>query len=623
MDGCEVGLHRYQQFYRKVPLLLLDILAIAASIWLAFGLRFDFISGSIMPAYEQVIQALILFSLLIKLPTFHFFRLYNSIWKYASTYEVWLILSAVTLSNLILQIVVQIVDMKMPLSIRFLMPILDAFFIVGIRFSYRFGRRIQQGIGFRRFPGKRVLIMGAGAAGARLIQDMQLHRTLGLTPIAAVDDDPAKKGMQVYGVSVVGNRYDLPEAIGKYQIEEVIIAIPELKQADFNEIVELSAETGCHVRALPALSQLIDGTVLVQQLRDVKIEDLLGRKPVQLDMPEIRGFLQHKTVLITGAGGSIGSELARQLALYNPQRLVLLDNYENNLFDVANELYHRFPELEIETVVANVRDAKRLVSIFKRVRPAIVFHAAAHKHVPLMEVNPGEAVKNNIYGTLNVGRAAIAARVKRFVLISTDKAVNPTNIMGATKRVAEMIIQNLNAEGVTEFAAVRFGNVLGSNGSVIPTFQKQIASGGPVTVTHREITRYFMTIPEAAQLVIQAGIMAQGGEIFVLDMGKPVKIYDLAKRMIQLSGYEPETEIPIEVVGLRPGEKLYEELLLDEEGLAATKNDKIYVLQPCEVEPLWFWKQVEEMVRLADEKAGVIRKQLRRLVPTLHREDGD
>jgi len=608
---------------RKIPLLILDTFVIAASIGVAFGLRFDFIISSIPPEYVQAIVPLMMLCLLIKLPTYYVFRLYNSIWKYASTYEVWLILSAVAISNILLQMVLHILDMRLPISIGCMLPLLDAFFIVGVRFSYRLSRRMKQGIGFRRFPGRRVLIMGAGAAGARLIQDMQAHRTLGLTPIAAVDDDPSKRGMHIYGVLVVGNRYDLPDRIMKFDIEEVIIAIPELKQADFNEIVDLCVNSGCHVRALPALSQLIDGTVLVQQLRDVKIEDLLGRKPIQLDLPEIQGFLQHKTVLITGAGGSIGSELARQLALYNPQKLVLLDNYENNLFDVANELYRRFPELEIETVVANIRDAKRLVSIFKRVRPTIVFHAAAHKHVPLMEVNPGEAVKNNIYGTLNVGRAAIAARVKRFVLISTDKAVNPTNTMGATKRVAEMIIQNLNAEGVTEFAAVRFGNVLGSNGSVIPTFQKQIASGGPVTVTHREITRYFMTIPEAAQLVIQAGIMAQGGEIFVLDMGKPVKIYDLAKRMIRLSGFEPETEIPIEVVGLRPGEKLYEELLLDEEGLAATKNDKIYVLQPCDVEPLWFWKQVEEVVRLADEKAGIIRKQLRRLVPTLHREDGD
>jgi FlaA1/EpsC-like NDP-sugar epimerase len=562
-------------------------------------------------------------SLLIKLPTYYVFRLYNSIWKYASTYEVWLILSAVAVSNILLQIVIHILDMRLPISIACMLPLLDAFFIVGVRFSYRLSRRMKQGIAFRRFPGRRVLIMGAGAAGVRLIQDMQAHRTLGLTPIAAVDDDPSKRGMHVYGVPVVGNRYDLPDRVIKFNIEEVIIAIPELKQADFNEIVDLCVNAGCRVRALPALSQLIDGTVLATQLRDVKIEDLLGRKPIQLDLPEKQAFLQHRTVLITGAGGSIGSELARQLALYNPEKMVLLDNYENNLFDIQNELSHMYPELELETVVANIREAKRLVDIFKRVRPHVVFHAAAHKHVPLMEGNPGEAVKNNIYGTLNLGRAAMAAKVKRFVLISTDKAVNPTNIMGATKRVAEMIIQTLNQEGITQFAAVRFGNVLGSNGSVIPTFQRQIAAGGPVTVTHREITRYFMTIPEAAQLVIQAGIMAQGGEIFVLDMGKPVKIYELAKRMIRLSGYEPETEIPIEVVGLRPGEKLYEELLLDEEGLAATKNDKIYVLQPCGIEPQWLWKEVAEVLQLADGKTGPIRKQLRRLVPSLHWEDGD
>lgn len=604
-------------------MVILDLLLIMAAVWIAFGLRFDFDINKIPSYYYHEISPLIMISVLIKVPAYNFFRLYNSIWKYASTYEVWLILSAVTVSNILLQIMVFLLDMSLPRSIVFLIPLLDAFFMVGVRFSYRLLRRLKLGLGLKRFPGKRVLIFGAGRAGAILIKDMVVHQHLNLSPAAAADDDPDKKDLRIFGVPVVGNRHDLPDIIEKYRIDEVIIAIPELRQADFNEIFEICSETGCRVRALPALAQLINETVLVQQLRDVKIEDLLGRKPIQLDMPEIKGFLQHKVVLITGAGGSIGSELARQIALYDPQKLVLLDNYENNLFDLQNELGRLYPEMELETVVANVREAKRLVAIFKRIRPTIVFHAAAHKHVPLMEGNPGEAVKNNIYGTLNVGRAAIAAKVKRFVLISTDKAVNPTNIMGATKRVAEMIIQSLNTLGTTEFAAVRFGNVLGSNGSVIPIFQRQIAEGGPVTVTHKEITRYFMTIPEAAQLVIQAGIMAQGGEIFVLDMGKPVKIYELAKRMIRLSGYEPETEIPIEVVGLRPGEKLYEELLLEAEGLEATKNDKIYVLQPCDIEPAWLWKEVDEVIQLADGKAGAIRKQLRKLVPTLHREDGD
>ena len=609
---------------RVVLLICLDIFVVMAAILLAYALRFEFHYANIAPNHAAVIPQLLFVSIFVKLPVYYLFCLYNSIWKYAGINELFLIVGATMTSNMAIMAIALLTRAAIPRSIFILVALLDATFLISVRFSYRLLRRFRLGLGLRFQPpeGKRVLVVGAGEAGATIIKEMQLHPEIGLVPIVAIDDNQTKQRMRLYGIPILGNRHAIPQVIEHYQIDEAIIAIPTLGKKDFNEIYDLCSQPGVKVKSLPSVSQLIDETVLIQQVRDINIEDLLGRDPIQLDMVEIAEFLDHKKVLITGAGGSIGSELARQVAFYEPKELILLDNYENSLFELNFEIRERYPDLQVRTIIANIRDARRINDIFEHEKPTIVFHAAAHKHVPLMEDNPGEAVKNNICGTLNLARAALNSRVKRFVLISTDKAVNPTNIMGATKRVAEMIIQTLNGQGITEFAAVRFGNVLGSNGSVIPIFQKQIANGGPVTVTHKDITRYFMLIPEAAQLVIQAGVMAKGGEIFVLDMGEPVRIYDLAKRIIRLSGFEPGDDIPIEITGLRPGEKLYEELLLDAEGLAATKNQKIFVLQPCTIEEEQLWANIEALGKLANGKSGPIRKQLRKLVPTLHREEG-
>jgi len=607
---------------RVIFLLIADVLLIVLSIVLSYGLRFDFDYANISNYLALVIPKFIFIAILSKIPIYYYFHLYNSLWKYAGINELFLIFSATFIGNLVLMAFCFFAQMSVPRSIFILVPLVDFIFLTTVRFSYRIIRRLRLGIGLRlkADEGKKVLIIGAGSAGAAMIKEIQLHPELGLLPVAAIDDDPLKKGMRLYNVPIIGGRELIPEVIKQYNIEETIIAIPTLGKKAFNEIYDLCSQTGCRVKSLPSVSQLIDGTVLIKQVRDINIEDLLGRDPIQLDVVEIAEFLENKVILITGAGGSIGSELARQIAIFAPKELILLDNYENSLFDINNELCDKYPELSIKAIVANIRDEQRILDIFKREKPYFVFHAAAHKHVPLMEENSGEAVKNNIFGTLNVAKAAIEAKVKRFVLISTDKAVNPTNIMGATKRVAEMIIQTLNKQGITEFVAVRFGNVLGSNGSVIPIFQKQIAEGGPVTVTHKEITRYFMLIPEAAQLVIQAGVMAKGGEIFVLDMGEPVRIYDLAKRIIRLSGFEPEEDIEIKITGLRPGEKLYEELLLDVEGLEATKNNKIYVLQPCGINEEELWEGIEALGKLVNGKSSQIRKQLQKLVPTFHKE---
>lgn len=465
---------------------------------------------------------------------------------------------------------------------------------------------------------KRVAIFGAGDAGAMIAKEIELHPEMRYKLVAFLDDSDDKKGRKVNGIPVLGGIEDIEDVVDSKNIDEIIIAIPSAKPAIINNIYERCSKTDCKVKILPSMSQLINETISLQKIKDVDIEDLLGREPIMANLEEIAQYLGGKVVLVTGGGGSIGSELCRQIASYEPRKLLMLDNYENNLYDILNELTKKYPELDLVPIIANVREMNRLDEIFAEYKPNIVFHAAAHKHVPLMESHPEEAIKNNVFGTWNVAHCADKHQAERFVLISTDKAVNPTNVMGATKRIAEMIIQSLNEKSKTEFVAVRFGNVLGSNGSVIPLFKKQIEQGGPVTVTHPDITRFFMTIPEAVQLVIQAGSMAQGGEIFVLDMGQPVKIMDLARNLIRLSGFEPNEDIDIEITGLRPGEKLYEELLMNEEGLKATKHNKIFVAKPLHTDYELLKRELEHLsttiYMTADHQE--IKEYVKVLVPT-------
>jgi len=557
-----------------------DLLLINISLILAYLLRFDFRYRSIPESFSEHILKLALIATVVKIITFLAFKLYNSLWKYAGIYEMGLIVGAAFVSNSIMISYAFLSKTPVPRSIFLICTLTDIFLIASVRFAYRIFRRVVKGEIMRIKDSKRVLIFGAGEAGAIIVKEMKMHPELKSTPVAIIDDDIFKQGKKINGVPIVGQRKDIVKVVEKKQIDEIIIATPSASKKDINEIFAECSKTQCKVKILPSVSQLIDESVVLQRVRDVNIEDLLGREPVNLDVNEVSSYIKGQVILVTGGGGSIGSELCRQIAEFEPKKLIILDNYENNAYDIQNELLYTKPGLDLCTVIANIREKQRMENIFKMYKPDVVFHAAAHKHVPLMEANPTEAIKNNVFGTLNVAECADKYGVKRFVLISTDKAVNPTNIMGATKRIAEMIIQALNRNSKTEFVAVRFGNVLGSNGSVIPLFKKQIEQGGPVTVTHPEVTRFFMTIPEAVQLVIQAGAMAKGGEIFVLDMGEPVKIADLARNLIKLSGFEPDVDINIVYTGLRPGEKLYEELLLKEEGLEATKNNKIYVAKP-------------------------------------------
>jgi FlaA1/EpsC-like NDP-sugar epimerase len=489
-------------------------------------------------------------------------------------------------------------------------------FIGASRISYRIVRRAKN----VHFPNKddqiRVLVIGAGKAGSMVIKEMKENKDLGYLPVAIVDDDKRKYRSAIHGVPIEGGRDNIIAAVDKYNIDEIIIAMPSAPKSEISEILSICKKTKCKLKTLPGVYEIIDNRVSVKHIRDVNIEDLLGRDEIQLDTASISQYLHNETVLVTGGGGSIGSELCRQIAKYKPKRLIVLDIYENSVYDLENELRFTYKDkLELHTVIGSVRDKDRLREVFAKYRPGVVFHAAAHKHVPLMEHNPQEAIKNNVIGTLNTAQCADEFGTKKFVLISTDKAVNPTNIMGATKRLAEMIVQSMDKISKTEFVAVRFGNVLGSNGSVIPLFKKQIAHGGPVTVTHPEITRFFMTIPEAVQLVIQAGAMAKGGEIFILDMGEPVKIDDLARDLIRLSGFEPDKDIKIVYTGLRPGEKLYEELLLSEEGIQTTAHNHIFVGKPLDLsfnEVMMNIKYLENSIKYNEDITDTIKK----IVPT-------
>ncbi|KAB3529699.1 nucleoside-diphosphate sugar epimerase/dehydratase [Alkaliphilus serpentinus] len=598
-------------------LLFIDIILLNLSIIISFIIRFDgALSSNVASVYIEVYKENAITLTLIKIVIFYVFGMYKNLWKYASIEEmVQIVLTSFT-ANAGITTYMFITEQRLPRSIYILAFLLDIILIGGIRLSIRATRGFKEGFFLKNKEYKRVMIVGAGQAGAMVIKELKSHDDLHSKPVAIIDDDDSKLGAKINGVPVLGDRYHIAKIADKKLIDEIIIALPSASKQEVRQIVEECSKTKCKLKILPGIYELIDGKVSINKIRDVAIEDLLGRDQVKVDLDEISGYLNNKVVLVTGGGGSIGSELCRQIAEFKPKKLLILDIYENNAYEIENELLRKHPELNLNVIIASIRDKGRLDEIFAKHLPEVVFHAAAHKHVPLMESNPQEAIKNNIFGTRNVAECAHQCGSKRFVLISTDKAVNPTNIMGASKRVAEMIVQSLNVTSKTEFVAVRFGNVLGSNGSVIPLFKKQIAEGGPVTVTHEEITRYFMTIPEAVQLVIQAGSMAKGGEIFVLDMGEPVKIMDLARNIIRLSGFEPDIDIPIEVTGLRPGEKLYEELLMDEEGLQSTKHDKIFIGKPFFTDLKLLQRELEILKGLLFGNSEDIKEYMVKMVPT-------
>lgn len=607
---------------RRLVLVLTDMILIYGSMYIALGIRFDFeltfFHQTCRGVFHQTAPGYILWTLGV----FCLMGIYKSLWKYASINEMLSILVAALIANGGLYVFYALTGRPFARSGYIINSFVLAALIGGSRFSYRVLRRLrssqwnpwQQ----KRKQGRRqILIIGAGEAGYMTSREMLTADQAYRQVVGFLDDNPKKTGRKINGIPVLGTISDLGQIAEAYGVEEAIIAIPSLSPQRKKEILQSCNAAGLKMKILPSLYQIIDGKVDIKQIREVAIEDLLGRPPVKLNNLDIRQYIEAQVVLVTGAGGSIGSELCRQIAKYKPQSLILFDIYENSTYDIQNELLRRYPDLKLEVLIGSVRDIERLEQVFKSYEPHIVFHAAAHKHVPLMEYSPMEAIKNNSFGTYNTARMAGKYGVKRFVLISTDKAVNPTNIMGASKRLAEIAIQQLNREYEgTDFVAVRFGNVLGSNGSVIPLFKMQIAMGGPVTVTHPDIIRYFMTIPEAVQLVLQAGAMAKGGEIFILDMGDPVKIVNLAEDLIRLSGFEPYTEIPIRFTGLRPGEKLYEELLLAEEGLEETLHEKIYIGKPLFI-PAEVIYQCFQGMRLAleTEDISLLQAQVKELVP--------
>ena len=600
---------------RVALLIALDILVINLSAFLALFIRHEFDFAAVVTS--GFLDTLAVYSIpntLIALALFWLLHLYNSLWGFAGADELIHIFAASVLSATVQAVAIFPGFVALPRSFPVLYGMLLCVSTMVVRFSYRFARRLRARMGTA--GRQRTMLIGAGQAGALVLREFKNSNFSRNQVVCIIDDDPSKKGSQLMGIKIIGGREKIQSAVEKYGITEIILAIPTLTTRAKKEIWEICSRTGCKFKQLPGIYQLANGEVSIQAIRDIDIEDLLERDVVRVDMGGLSDLIRGKTVMVTGGGGSIGSELCRQLARYCPKELVIFDIYENNAYAIEQELKSTFPDLTTHVLIGSVRDENRIDSVMQEYRPAIVYHAAAHKHVPLMERSPLEAVKNNVFGTYNTARAAAKHGVEHFVLISTDKAVNPTNVMGASKRICEMIVQSLAGTSDTCFAAVRFGNVLGSNGSVIPLFREQIKKGGPVTVTHPEITRYFMTIPEAVSLVLQAGAYAQGGEIFVLDMGDPVKISDLAHNMIRLSGFEPNVDIPIVYTGLRPGEKLYEELLMSEEGLTKTANDLIYIGKKTDFDVECFLEDLKHLRELEEDQDGLLRSHLRRMVPT-------
>lgn len=604
---------------RVIFLALVDLVVIQFSAFMALLARFDF-------SYTLLRESMFLDALLRYAPWFTMltvlifipFKLYSSLWEFASVDELLHILLA-AMAVAVLQFAAIVLNLvNLPLSFPMLNAMFLAVLTVLFRFSYRMARSIARRRS-RRGVQARTMLIGAGSAGMQTLREFETSENSKNHVVCIIDDDPQKTGRYLNNVKIVGTRRDIAKAAQDYRVEEIVFAIPAALTQQRKQILKLCQETGCKLKILPGISQLANGEVKVQKIRDVDVLDLLGRDSVQVDLSQIAEYLSGKTVLVTGGGGSIGSELCRQIAGHRPKRLVIFDIYENNAYDIQQELRRTHPGLELITLIGSVRDTERVNMLFETYRPEIVFHAAAHKHVPLMEDSPNEAIKNNVFGTYHVARAADRYGTKTFVLISTDKAVNPTNVMGASKRICEMIVQTMANRSATKFVAVRFGNVLGSNGSVIPLFKRQIAEGGPVTVTHPDIIRYFMTIPEAVQLVLQAGAYANRGEIFVLDMGEPVRIDDLARNLIRLSGFTPDEDIEIRYTGLRPGEKLFEEMLMDEEGLRETANKLIHIGQPIRISEEHFLEQLAQLETACEQNSPQIRALIARIVPTYHR----
>ena len=605
---------------RAILIMIADVISILVSYFMALLLRFDFKYSAIGELYINGYKETILLWCGVTVLVFFVCRLYHSIWRHASIAEVEMSLKAYLLLLPCYWGLAHLMRLNMPRSYYVMGMLMNFCMTVGIRFSYRIMREVahnlENGISKKE---TRIMVIGAGAAGQMLIKELQNTNMIQSKVCCVIDDNSDKLGKFIEGVEIVGNRHDIVNMAAKHRINRIIFAIPSLNAKNRTEILNLCKLTNCKLQTLPGMYQLINEEVSITRLRDVNLADLLGRQQVQVNNEEILADISGKTVLVTGGGGSIGSELCRQIARSQPKRLVIFDIYENNAYAIQQELKRTCPELNMAVLIGSVRNTARINSVMRTYRPDIVFHAAAHKHVPLMEDSPNEAIKNNVMGTYKTAQAAVEYGVKKFVLISTDKAVNPTNIMGASKRLCEMVVQMMDRTNeTTQFVAVRFGNVLGSNGSVIPLFKQQIAEGGPVTVTDKRIIRYFMTIPEAVSLVLQASYYAKGGEIFVLEMGEPVKIDDMARNLIRLSGYTPDVDIKIEYTGLRPGEKLYEELLMNEEGMQETENKLVHIGKPIEMDDEWFREklaQLDEASRYEDDSIRVLVSQI---VPTYH-----
>lgn len=636
----------------SIGLVVYDTIAVTLAFFLALWFRFDcrytMIPSEYLSAYYKFLLIYVVFSIFV----FWRMRLYNSIWRFASYSELLRTIVATGITFVFHCIGITVLFGRMPLSYYVFGIMIQFALTLGVRFSYRFVllERSRQRKSEEIAKAKRVLLIGAGKAGQMILRDIKTAKELKDIVCCIIDDNPNKWGRYVEGVPVIGGRDDILSAVDRFKIEKIVLAVPSASAQEKRDILNICKETGCELKNLPGIYQFLTGEVRVSALKDVAVEDLLGRDPIRVNMEEIYSFIQGKKVLVTGGGGSIGSGLCRQIASYHPKQLIILDIYENNAYDIQQELKKNYPELDLVVLIGSVRDSRRINAVFESYRPDVVYHAAAHKHVPLMEDSPCESIKNNVIGTYKTAYAAMMNGCQRFVLISTDKAVNPTNIMGASKRLCEMIVQSfdrmvkekipekfpilyahaddedgamvkkqiLSGDIHTEFVAVRFGNVLGSNGSVIPLFKKQIAAGGPVTVTHPDIIRYFMTIPEAVSLVLQAGTYAKGGEIFVLDMGSPVKIDTLARNLIKLSGLKPDVDIRVEYTGLRPGEKLYEEKLMAEEGLKKTPNSLIHVGCPIPFETDVFLEQMQSLMEAAYTNDEHIREKVAEIVTTYH-----